>query len=42
MTIVRKLEMYYVMFEGKVMYKSHIKVDCEQYVFAKSIERRCK
>lgn len=40
MKVIRDKDYYYVVFEGRRIYKSHIELDCEQWIFAKSIERR--
>ena len=41
MKVIKEQEFYYVVFEGHKIYKSHIKLDCVQYIFAKTMERRC-
>ena len=42
MKIVRDKQYWTVVFEGKVLCKSHIRLDCEQFIFAKIMERRWK
>lgn len=40
MKVIKDKEFYYVVLEGRRIFKSHIEIECHQWIFAKSMERR--
>lgn len=40
MKVIKDKQFYYAVLDGHRIYKSHIELDCIQYIFAKMMERR--